>query len=150
MEGAHKLAGEDRFIIGVTKIDGAKLFVYDRESLLDARCEALRADDPTLSQPEAYARIQEDYLFNTVDGWVGETTPAFIDTDIDVETAGELFDGSLGPSPVGHVGFLGVAERAGMDACYAFDTETEYRPTDDQVVMYVDTDLDALAEWLED
>ena len=149
MLGASKLAGEDDYILGVAKIDGHRFFVYDREELLEYRTKLLMDEDPTLKKPEAWADVHEDYLYNTVDSWDGDQTPAYLDTSMDAETAAEMFDGSLGPSPEGYAGFLGIVERTGMDPSYAFDVETEYRPVDGQTVMYVDTETD-LSEWLDE
>lgn len=148
MQDALKFTGEDQHVMGVTVVDGTKVFVYDRDALMEGRCKLWMEDDPTLTKQEAWSGVLEDYLFNTACAWVGETTPVCIDTDMDEEVAADLFDGELGPSPSGSCGFLGVAERPGLDACYAFDVESDYRPVEGQTVIYVDTDVD-LSKWLD-
>lgn len=81
----------DQCIVGVGSrfggSDGIQTFVvYDRECVIQTKAEDILSDpdwDDEDGERDAHLEALEDFEFNTIGGYVGEHTPAYITIDPD-------------------------------------------------------------------
>jgi hypothetical protein len=66
----------DRCIVGVAERFHDRFVLYDRSCVLDV----IAAGIPD-SEEDKFEQAIEHFEFNVIGGWVGEHTPAFLETD---------------------------------------------------------------------
>lgn len=74
----------DQCIVGIGMRFHDTFVVYDRSCVIHAKYEDIVSDpdwDDEDGERDAHLEAIEDFEFNTIGGWVGEATPAFIVTD---------------------------------------------------------------------
>ena len=85
--------GLESAIIGITKINGKTVVCYDYDKTIKALGDGFSVTEDDLDDDEKADGITiEDkkvemaidwYYYNTIGGWVGDTTPVFITTQIE-------------------------------------------------------------------